>query len=61
MPKISIDSEKCLGCESCTQICPRSFEMKNGKAHPKKTEVEQITCEKDAEAGCPNGAISISD
>jgi len=34
--------------------------MKDGKAHPIKAEIEEISCEKDAEAGCPVSAISIS-
>jgi ferredoxin len=33
--------------------------MKNDKAIPKKSEIEKITCEKDAETGCPVGAIKI--
>jgi ferredoxin len=33
--------------------------MKDGKAYPIKGEVEELTCEKDAEAGCPVDAITV--
>jgi len=57
--KISVDTDKCIGCGACAATCPGSFELKNGKAHPKKASVANITCEKDAEEGCPVGAISV--
>lgn len=60
MVKIIVDQDKCIGCGACVATCPKSFEMKEGKAHAIKAEVEKLTCEKDAEAGCPVGAISIN-
>ena len=60
MAKIKVDQEKCIGCGSCTSICPKSFELKDGKAHPKSEEVDEITCEKQAEAACPVNAINVS-
>lgn len=61
MAKISVDKEKCIGCGTCASICPDSFELKAGKAHPKKSSVDEITCEKKAESSCPVGAISIEE
>jgi len=58
--KIIVDRDKCIGCGACVATCPGSFEMKEGKSFPIKPEVEKLTCEKDAETGCPVGAISIS-
>jgi len=58
--KITVDRDKCIGCGACAATCPGSFELKDGKAFPRKPEVEELTCEKDAETGCPVGAISIS-
>ncbi len=58
--KIAVDQEKCIGCGACAATCPASFKLENGKAHPIKPEVEELTCEKEAEAGCPVGAISVS-
>ena len=58
--KISVDQNKCIGCGACVATCSNGFEMKDGKASPKKSEVEKITCENDAATGCPVGAISVS-
>lgn len=58
--KIAVDKEKCIGCGACAATCSGSFELKDGKALPIKSEVEELTCEKEAETGCPVGAISVS-
>lgn len=58
--KISVDKKTCIGCGACSAICPASFEMKEGKAYPIKPEIEELTCEKEAEAGCPVNAITVS-
>ena len=57
---VSIDKEKCIGCGGCVAVCPDGFEMKGDKARVKNPSVENITCEADAESGCPVQAISIS-
>jgi len=59
MPKISIDEEKCIGCGACVSLCPKGFEMIDGKAKPTKADVKKITCEKEAADSCPVGAIII--
>ncbi len=58
--KITVDQDKCIGCGACAATCSESFEMKDGKAHAKKAEVEELSCEKAAEAGCPVNAISVN-
>jgi len=58
--KIVVDKSKCIGCGACSGTCPGSFGLKDGKATVLKGEVEKLTCEKDAEGGCPVGAISVS-
>lgn len=58
MVKIIIDKEKCIGCAACTSVCD-NFEMKDGKAHAKKTEVDEAGCNKEAVDICPVQAISI--
>ena len=60
MPKIKIDKEKCIGCQLCVSICPKTFEMKNDKAVTKKSTIEKITCEKEAADSCPTEAIILS-
>lgn len=58
--KISVDRNKCIACGACTATCPKSFKMSGGKASPVKASVDEITCEKEAESGCPVGAIKVS-
>ncbi|MEI6058352.1 MAG: ferredoxin [archaeon] len=58
--KITVDQNLCIGCGSSEAVCPKSFEMKDAKAHPKKASFDKITCEKEAEAICPTQAIKIS-
>ena len=58
--KIVVDQDKCIGCGDCEATCPVSFKLTDGKAYPIKAEVEKISCEKEAEAGCPVAAISVS-
>lgn len=57
--EVFIDEEKCIGCGSCVQICPDSFEIRNGKAHLKKRDIGKVSCEGKARDNCPVGAISI--
>lgn len=57
--KISVDKGKCIGCAACTAVCPGSFVMKDGKSSPKKPKVDKLTCEKEAESGCPVQAIKV--
>ena len=57
--KIAVDKEKCIGCGACASTCPGSFHMVDGKAVALKSEINELTCEKDAESGCPVGAISV--
>ena len=55
--KIELDKEKCLGCGACTQC--NNWELKDGKASPKKTELDDIGCNREAEEICPVKAIRI--
>jgi len=57
--KISVNQDTCIGCGACEATCPESFKLNGGKAKPVKTEVEKLTCEKDAETECPVGAIKV--
>ena len=59
--KIEQDLEKCIGCGSCTSVCPNNWEMKDdGKAHPIQEEVEELGCNKEAEEICPVQSIKIT-
>ena len=58
--KIIVDKNKCIGCGACVAACSDSFEMKDGKAHAVKAEVEKLTCEQSAISSCPVDAISMN-
>lgn len=58
--KIKVDREKCIGCGSCVAVCEKNFELKDGKARAKKTEVKEIGCNQEAADVCPVGAITIT-
>lgn len=57
MTKVKIDKAKCIGCGACEITCPKSFKLKEGKAHYTGKESD---CIKEAEAGCPVQAIKVS-
>jgi ferredoxin len=58
--KIKVIKDLCIGCGACTSICPKAFEMKEGKSYAKKSKTEKLTCEKQAEETCPVKAILVS-
>ncbi len=57
---ITIEAEKCDGCEECINLCPSEvFELKDGKSvavNPDEC-VYCLTCVE----GCPNGAITVEE
>jgi len=57
--KVEIDEEKCIGCGSCTAVCPDNFKMEGNKAKVKNPNPSQIGCNKDAENVCPVHAIKV--
>jgi ferredoxin len=60
--KAYVDRDTCIGCEACVGTCPEVFSMDDeGKSVPIKKDIPEnlIESSKDAEDGCPVGAISI--
>lgn len=57
--KIEVDKEACIGCGACTAQCD-NFELADGKAHAKKTTVDDIGCNKEAANVCPVDAIKVT-
>ena len=61
MFKIIHNREKCIGCGACASICDNWEIDENGKAKPKKTEVEEVGCNKEAAYVCPVQCIKIEE
>ena len=61
MFKISVDKEKCIGCGACVAVCDNLEIKDDGKAHPKKIEVEKDGCNKEASDTCPVQAIEVKE
>ena len=60
MAKIKVTDE-CIGCGACVAVCSDMFEMEGNKAKPKKAEVDDIGCAKEAADGCPVNAVKIEE
>jgi len=65
MAKFKIEFKKadCIGCGACTSICD-NWELVEGdeyKARPKKTELDDIGCNKEAEDVCPVNCIKVKE
>jgi len=70
MAKIKLEREKCIGCGSCSALCPKYFELKeDGKssivgaqrdaAGSDKLEITKIECAEAAAEACPVQCIHI--
>ena len=57
---ITVDKDKCDGCESCVDICPAEvLEIVDEKAEPVNID-ECMGCESCVET-CPNEAITLTE
>ena len=59
MVKVKQNQAECIGCGACVAACPENWEMKGDKARPKKTEVKEVGCNKEAADACPVECITI--
>ena len=58
MPKVSVDKNKCIGCQACLGVCPQNvFEIKNGVSVP-VNDNQCIGCQA-CEHTCPVDAIKV--
>ena len=56
---IMIDEDECLGCESCTEICPEVFQMNDiGDKAVVVDPNSEADCIEEAIESCPSEAIS---
>ncbi|MDD3178604.1 MAG: ferredoxin [Candidatus ainarchaeum sp.] len=61
MIKIKQDRNACIGCGACVSVCPENWEFKGNKPIPKKTEVKEIGCNRQAADVCPVRCIEIEE
>ena len=60
MKDIKVDQEKCIGCGTCSALCPAVFELNNSfKAFVKDGANIDLPCTEDAKDACPVEAIEI--
>lgn len=61
--KVVIDTNKCIGCESCVEICPEIFEFddENDKAFVRLAEGGDEECIDEAISNCPAECIYWED
>ena len=62
MPKqVDIDTEECIGCESCSEICPEVFGFDNDeeKAFVIQADGGDIECAEEAALACPVDCITV--
>lgn len=59
--QVSLDQEECIGCQSCTEICPEVFGFDEDleKAHVIDPASGDIDCAEEAAASCPAGCITV--
>ena len=57
---VTVDAEKCIGCEECVEVCPVDvYEMKDGKSDPVNAD-ECLGCESCIEV-CEQDAITVEE
>jgi len=55
---ITVNKDLCIGCGTCTALCPNSFKLdSNGKSEV--TNQEDTECAQKAAESCPVQAISV--
>ena len=56
-----VDMDKCIGCETCVQVCPQNlFEMKDDKARFIQERVDDCTACETCVNNCPASALSMT-
>lgn len=58
--KVKINMKECIGCGSCSAVCPDVFEPDGEKARVKESPTDK-ECVKEAEETCPTKAIILSE
>ncbi len=56
---VKINTDECIGCGVCSQLCPEVFEMDEAEGKAKVIKPEGADCAQEAADNCPVGAITI--
>ena len=60
MKNIEVNKDLCIGCGTCTALCPNVFEMEDGKAVVVSKEFKECNSEEVIDS-CPVNAISVKE
>ena len=60
--QVTIDTEECIGCQSCVEICPELFDFNDDteKAFVINPSGGDVDCAEEAATTCPVGCIDIA-
>ena len=58
MSKVKVNKDLCIGCGTCEALCPKVFQLQDGKSHVIAEECGECNCQ-EAVDSCPVGAISL--
>lgn len=70
MPKITVETENCIGCGACQAACEEFFSLEGEKISLKdakesegkqELEVEDLKCARDAAEVCPTQCINVEE
>lgn len=57
--RVSIESDKCIGCGVCIQICPNVFSLDEAQGVARVLRPEGSECVEEARDSCPVSCIVI--
>jgi len=59
--KVKINTEECIGCGVCAQICPEVFELDEDAGKARVIRPEGSECAHEASDSCPVSCITVEE